>query len=357
MKIIDAGIGKTGTAIFAGRASADFNGFMKNSRYGKAIFVIDENVMSIHGDRTMKKFKGFSPERAIAIPSGESSKSIGTLEEIYKRLSQMETDRDDLLVAVGGGVVGDIAGFAAGTYKRGIDYVNVPTTLLAQVDSSVGGKTAVNIGAGKNLVGMFHHPKAVFADKAFLETVSKEALLDGMAEILKYGCIGDKDFFMYMKNIVLERFLQENAQFCVEKSLAAKMEYVAEDEKDKGRRMLLNFGHTIAHVLETLEGYGTISHGTAVACGMLQITRISEAKGLTEPGTAKSLSEALSAVGFDVGSLREISADSESMAIMRQDKKTIDGFLNLVLLKRIGEAYIHRVPIEGLEAFFSEERG
>ncbi len=357
MKIIDVDLKKSETALFVGDASMDFNEFMKESRYGKALFIIDENVLRIHGGRIEKEFDGFSKERVVSIPSGESSKSLRTLEMVYNRLSEMEADRDDLLVAVGGGVVGDIAGFAAGTFKRGMDYVNVPTTLLAQVDSSVGGKTAVNLEAGKNLVGMFHHPKAVFADKSFLETLGKEAMLDGMAEMAKYGCIGDKDFFMYMKKIVPGEFLQRNAGFCVEKALLMKMEYVAEDEKDRGRRMLLNFGHTIAHVLETMEGYQLISHGMAVACGMLQITRLSEARGLTEPGTAREIEEALSALGFDTGSFRKIKAGKESLDIMRQDKKTIDGCLNLVLLKRIGEAFIHRVPIEGLEAFFAEERG
>jgi len=357
MKIFDSGIGKSETAIFVGSASVDFNEFMVESQYGKALFMIDENVFKIHGNLMQKEFKGFSQERTILIPSGESNKSIKTLEMVYKRLSEMEADRDDVLVAVGGGVVGDMAGFAAGTFKRGMDYVNVPTTLLAQVDSSVGGKTAVNLESGKNLVGMFHHPKAVFADKSFLKTLDKETLLDGMAEMAKYGCIGDKEFFMYMKNIVTGEFLEKNARFCVEKSLLTKMKYVSEDEKDRGRRMLLNFGHTIAHVLETMEGYESISHGMAVACGMLQITRLSEARGLTEPGTANEIEQILSALGFDTGSFREIQAGKESLDIMRQDKKTIDGCLNLVLLKRIGEAFIHRVPVGGIEAFFAEERG
>ncbi len=357
MKIIDVDLKKSETALFVGDACMDFNEFMKESQYGKALFIIDENVLRIHGSRIGMEFEGFSPQRTVAIPSGESSKSLRTLEMVCNRLSEMEADRDDLVVAVGGGVVGDIAGFAAGTYKRGMDYVNVPTTLLAQVDSSVGGKTAVNLEAGKNLVGMFHHPKAVFADKSFLETLGKETILDGMAEMVKYGCIGDKDFFMHIKKIDPGEFLQRNAGFCVEKALLTKMKYVAEDEKDRGRRMLLNFGHTIAHVLETMEGYQLISHGMAVACGMLQITRLSEDRGLTEPGTAREIEETLSALGFDTGSFRRIQADKESLDIMRQDKKTIDGCLNLVLLKRIGEAFIHRVPIEGLEAFFTEERG
>ncbi len=357
MKIFDAGLEKTETALFVGDACKDFNAFMENNPYGKAIFIIDENVLEIHGDRIKKEIKEFSPERTAPIPWGESSKSIKTLETLYNRLSKMEADRDDLVVAIGGGVVGDIAGFAAGTFKRGLDYVNVPTTLLAQVDSSIGGKTAVNLEAGKNLVGMFHQPKAVFADKAFLKTLSKEAMLEGMAEMAKYGCIGDKEFFSYMKKIVPGEFLEKNALFCVEKALLTKMKYVAEDEKDRGRRMLLNFGHTIAHVLETMAGHEPISHGKAVACGMLQITRLSEEKGLTEPGTAEGIEEILSALGFDIASLRQVSFCKEAFDIMRQDKKTIDGCLNLVLLKRIGEAFIHRVPVEDIEAFFWEKRG
>ena len=353
MKIFDSEINNSKTIIFEGNASEDFNAFMKNHSYGKAVFLIDENVMRFHGDRIKEEFEGFSSERLVLIPSGESSKSMKILEHIYNRLSEMETNRDDLLVGVGGGVVGDIAGFAAGTFKRGMDYVNVPTTLLAQVDSSVGGKTAVNLESGKNLVGMFHHPRAVFADRSFLKTLKKKVLLDGMAELVKYGCISDSGFLGYLKGMDEEDFLRKNASYCVQKALETKMKYVADDERDRGRRMLLNFGHTIAHVSERVEGYEAISHGRAVARGMLQISRLSENKGLTEPGTSKRIEEALMALGFEKRTLGETIIDRASLDIMRRDKKTMEGCLNLVLLKKIGEAFIYKLPLEELEDFFA----
>ncbi|MBK5252418.1 MAG: 3-dehydroquinate synthase [Peptostreptococcaceae bacterium] len=353
MKIFDSEMENSKTTIFEGNASQDFNAFMKKHSYGKTVFLIDENVLRFHGDRIKEEFKGFSSERLVVIPSGEASKSMEILEHIYNCLSEMEINRDDLLVAIGGGVVGDIAGFAAGTFKRGMDYVNVPTTLLAQVDSSAGGKTAVNLETGKNLVGMFHHPRAVFADRAFLNTLKKKVLLDGMAELVKYGCIGDRGFLEYISEAKPEDFLEKNASYCVQKALATKMKYVAEDERDRGRRMLLNFGHTIAHVSETVEGYESVSHGRAVARGMLQITRLSENKGLTEKGTSKSIEEALAALGFEKRKLGETLIDKASLAIMKRDKKTMEGCLNLVLLKRIGEAFIHKVPLEELEDFFT----
>jgi 3-dehydroquinate synthase len=174
-----------------------------------------------------------------------------------------------------------------------------------------------------------------------------------MAELVKYGCIGDREFLEYIREAKPENFLRNNASYCVQKALAAKMKYVAEDERDRGRRMLLNFGHTIAHVSETVEGYESVSHGMAVARGMLQITRLSENKGLTETGTSKSIEEALVALGFEKRTLGETLIDSASLDIMRRDKKTMEGCLNLILLKRIGEAFIHKVPLEELEDFFA----
>jgi len=356
MKIFETD--KSKTTIFEGKVPGDFNSFLEKNNYGKFVYIIDEKVFLLHGDRIEKSFEGFSSDRLIVIPSGESSKSIKTLEHIYNRLSEINTNRDDLIVAIGGGVVGDISGFAAGTFKRGMDYVNVPTTLLAQVDSSVGGKTAINIESGKNMAGMFHHPRAVFADIAFLESLDKKVLMEGMAEIVKYACIGDESFLSYLKKINSKEFLEKNASYCVRKALLTKVKYVEIDERDKGKRMLLNFGHTIAHVSERLEGYESVSHGMAVARGMLQITRLSEKKGLTESGTSRRIEEVLLALGFKKEALGKIQINKEVLDVMRRDKKIFNASLNLVLLKRIGEAYIHRVPLEELENFFTcNERG
>lgn len=355
MKNFDMTIGEKTTSLFVGNVFEGFHEFMNSHEYGKCAYLIDEEVYRFHGERLRKGFADFSPERVILVPSGERHKNLKTLEGIYDRLCALEMDRGDLLVAVGGGVVGDMGGFAAGTFKRGMDYINVPTTLLAQVDSSVGGKTAVNLSSGKNLAGMFHHPRAVFADISFLESLPKEILRDGMSELIKYGCIDNGAFFDFLGEEAAFIPFCDCAEFCVETALRTKMEYVEADEKDRGRRMLLNFGHTLAHALENHHGYGTMSHGEAVAHGMFQITEISESKGLTERGTAERLKKLLQAFGFDILSFKDLDYGKDLVAAMKQDKKTGGGSLSLVLLKRIGEAYLHRIPIEEIEGFFGME--
>lgn len=338
--------------LHVGSLAETWTRFKKTRPRGKTLFLVDETVLGLHGDRLAGSLDGFDPEKAIRLPSGERHKTLQTLEWVYGRLCALGAERGDLLVVVGGGVAGDLGGFAAATYKRGMAFVNVPTTLLAQVDSCAGGKTAVNLPAGKNMVGAFHHPEAILSDPAFLETLPPRILKDGMAELVKYGCIEDRSFLAELAETAERKVFMRNASRFVERAVEIKMRYVAEDEKDTGKRMLLNFGHTLAHAYEAFGGYGSVSHGEAVARGMYQITRLSESKGLTEPRSAKALKSALQLFGFDPEPFGTLENRQALVDFMRQDKKASGGVLTLVLLERIGKAYRHPVAIEALEAFF-----
>jgi 3-dehydroquinate synthase len=312
----------------------------------RVALVCDETVWGLYGQPVSDSLRvaGLSSE-PILVPPGEGSKSIARLSYLYERFAEMGLTRGGLVVALGGGVTGDLAGFAAATWMRGVNLVQIPTTLLAQVDSSVGGKTAIDIGAGKNLVGSFHQPRLVVIDPETLKTLPPREYAAGMAEVIKYGAIASPSLFekLELRQLELKPPGDDIADIICE-CCRIKRDVVAEDEFDTGRRMMLNFGHTFGHAIETKYGYNKYNHGEAVAGGMRLAARVGEALGVTEAGTEERLSRLLSRYGLDV---RE-GADG-LLSIMKRDKKAAGSGVNLVLLKNIGEATVEYVEYTALE--------
>jgi 3-dehydroquinate synthase len=276
----------------------------------------------------------------ITLPDGESYKSWDTLNQILDALVEQRCERNTALIALGGGVIGDLAGFAAAIYQRGVPYIQVPTTLLAQVDSAVGGKTAINHPGGKNMVGAFYQPLAVVSDTDTLATLPPREFAAGLAEVVKYGLIRDPAFFAWLEaNMArLARREPEALAYAIERSCANKAEVVALDEREGGPRALLNFGHTFGHAIESGTGYGTWLHGEAVGTGMLLAARLSQRLGLLAAEDVGRLTAVLQAAGLP---LEPPALDTERfLDLMGHDKKVEGGRIRFVLLKRIGEAFV-----------------
>jgi 3-dehydroquinate synthase len=276
----------------------------------------------------------------ITLPDGEAHKSWDTLNQLLDTLVEQRCERNTALIALGGGVIGDIAGFAAAIYQRGVPYIQVPTTLLAQVDSAVGGKTAINHPGGKNMIGAFYQPLAVVSDTDTLATLPPRELAAGLAEVIKYGLIRDAAFFDWLEANMgrLVRREPEVLAYAIERSCANKSEVVALDERETGPRALLNFGHTFGHAIESGTGYGTWLHGEAVGTGMLLAARLSQRLGLLAAEDVKRLAAVLRAAGVP---LKPPALGTERfLELMGHDKKVEGGRIRFVLLKRIGEAFV-----------------
>ena len=335
--------------IYIERGAIDLAGeTAKRLSSAKKVTVIsDTNVAPLYLGKIEKSLKdsGFEVFSHI-FKAGESSKTLDTISEIYTDLSSFGMTRKDIIVALGGGVCGDMAGFAAATYLRGIDFIQVPTSLLAQVDSSVGGKTGVDLPAGKNLVGAFHQPLAVLIDPDALATLPDKFVRDGMGEAIKYGCIKDSAFF---EGLETENAL-DNIEDVIEICVSIKRDVVSRDEREAGERMLLNFGHTLGHSIEKLRGFSGITHGMAVAVGMVMIAQAGEKQGITEPGTADRIAALCRKYGLPTTESLSFKQIADSA---RSDKKTAGGAVNLVLLKKIGESFTQKVELENLEEFIT----
>ena len=278
---------------------------------------------------------------SLILPDGESSKVIPNWSRIIDELVEIKAGRDACIIALGGGVIGDISGFAAASYMRGIDFIQAPTSLLAQVDASVGGKTGVNHRKGKNLIGAFHQPRAVLADTDSLDTLPDREFHAGLAEVVKYGAIRDASFFNWLENrtdLVLGRD-RETVAGLIDRSIRNKAEIVAEDEQETGVRALLNFGHSFGHALETLTSYQRYLHGEAVAIGMVVAASLSESRGICTPGVAARLAALLEALRLPVAVPADISSES-IFECLKLDKKTLGGSARLVLLHDMGSALI-----------------
>ncbi|THD56873.1 3-dehydroquinate synthase [Phenylobacterium sp.] len=326
--------------------------------------VSDETVWDLHGARLTAALKAagiaVSP---VIVPPGEATKSFEGLADVSDRLLTLELDRGDVITAFGGGVVGDLAGFAAAIYKRGVDFVQIPTTLLAQVDSSVGGKTAIDTPRGKNLVGAFHQPRLVLADLDVLASLPEREMRCGYAEVIKYGLLGDFGFFEWLEAngaAVLAREPQALAH-AVARSVEMKAEIVGEDETEQGRRALLNLGHTFGHALEAETGYGeALLHGEAVAAGMALAFRFSASQGLCATQEAARAGGAIAAAGLPT-TLAEVSRRpfhaQRLVHHMAQDKKAEGGKLTFILARRIGEASVAKDVDAGAVARFLQSEG
>lgn len=284
----------------------------------------------------------------IVLPDGEAYKTWETLNSIFDALLTHRCDRRTAVVALGGGVIGDMAGFAAATYQRGVPFIQIPTTLLSQVDSSVGGKTAINHPLGKNMIGAFYQPRMVLADTQTLDTLPPRELAAGLAEVIKYGLIRDPIFFDWIETNV-ERILARDPEalaYAIHRSCANKAEVVAADETEQGERALLNLGHTFGHAIETGLGYGEWLHGEAVAAGMVIAAELSVRLGWLNPGEVERIRALLRRAGLPV-----VAPDlgvGRYLELMAHDKKVADGQLRLILLKGIGRGVIHGESDSGL---------
>jgi len=320
-----------------------------NFKATKIAIISDENVYGIYGENIKSSLeeKGYSV-KAVVLPPGEKTKAFEVLPGIFDELLDFKLTRSDLIIALGGGVIGDLAGFVASTFLRGVEFVQVPTSLLAQVDSSVGGKVAVDLAKGKNLIGSFYHPKMVVIDPEVLNTLSDRFFRDGLAEVIKYGCIKDKGLFEKLKNMKDTEELVKNIDSIIYTCCDIKRKIVEEDELDKGERMLLNFGHTLGHAVEQYYNYEKYSHGEGVAIGMYEIMKIAAKRGLADasvPEEIKAMLEKYSLPYTLAGENKE-----QLLEAIKLDKKFLNSTLNLILLKEIGESYIYKTK----DDFFSE---
>src|SRR6516165_10307524 len=313
--------------------------FARQRCRGTSAFVVtDQNVEKVaNGVLTSLQAAGFQTSLAV-LPSGETQKSLKVASTLYDRLAEIPADRRTLVVAVGGGVIGDLAGFVAATFARGLPLLMVPTTLLAMVDSSVGGKTGVNHPSAKNLIGAFHQPVGVWIDTAFLATLPDRAYRSGLAEVVKYGIILDAEFFTYLEthaDAILRRE-PEAVRHVVARSCRLKADVVEKDEREEtGLRAVLNYGHTFAHAFETVGGYGAWLHGEAVAAGMVCAARLAELRGLIPHSITVRQSALLEAFGLP--STPGAWPVEELLSVMHSDKKTVGGHLRFVLPTRLGE--------------------
>ncbi|MXO61475.1 3-dehydroquinate synthase [Qipengyuania oceanensis] len=325
--------------------------------------VADAAAWAAHGDRLTSALATAGYEIALyETPGGESAKSWSGLERLTDWLLAQGVERGDHVLAFGGGVVGDLTGFACAILKRGCGFIQIPTTLLAQVDSSVGGKTAINTAAGKNLIGAFHQPSLVLADTACLATLPLRELRAGYAEVLKYGVLGDREFFDWLRANGADVLALEDAaiEHAVSTSVAAKARIVAEDEREtSGARALLNLGHTFGHALEAETGFSDrLLHGEGVALGMVLAARYSARTGLTDAETALNVTEAVDAAGLpaEIAALGMDCAGRDLADHMLHDKKMDAGTLPFILLRSIGAAFLAKdVALDDVAAFLDEQ--
>ena len=304
----------------------------------QVVVVTNETIAPLYLDKVKTHLQQYQLE-VVILPDGEQYKTLAIMETIFDALLTRKFSRNTTLIALGGGVIGDISGFAAACYQRGIPFIQIPTTLLAQVDSSVGGKTGVNHALGKNMIGAFYQPQSVIIDVKVLETLDDRQLAAGLAEVIKYGLIRDADFFSWIEANI-EKILtrdQESLIYIIEKSCQNKAEIVAVDERESGIRAILNLGHTFGHAIETGAGYGVYLHGEAVAIGTCQAADLSRRLGWINDAEVMRITTLFNKVGLPTEPPAELSAQ-DFIDLMAVDKKNIDGDIRLILLRKIGEA-------------------
>lgn len=347
MKKLTVNVGKSYDILIEKGILQNAGEYVKTvSNANKICLISETNVYPIYGDKIKKSLEdaGYQVYTFI-FEAGEASKKPATVIEMVEFMAQNELTRKDLVVALGGGVTGDMAGFAASIYLRGIDFVQIPTSLLAQVDSSVGGKTAVDLPQGKNLCGAFHQPILVLIDPNTLDTLSPHFFSDGLAEAIKMGCIKSASLFEKIKNQDAHDIIDEIIYECD----ALKAGVVERDEKENGERALLNFGHTAGHAIEKLHNFTTISHGEAVGIGMVLISKAGEANGITKTGTADEIAEVLKKYNL-------MTCDSHALAdivtAMNADKKRTATAINFTLVRSIGDSFNQKIKYEDIPNFF-----
>ena len=341
MKTIEINLESTRYPVYLGRGCLhDRSLWDRHLGQGKVLIVSNDTVAPLYLPPVLETLGERQTEIHI-LPDGEQHKTVATWNSILDKLVAIQARRDATLVALGGGVVGDITGYAAASYMRGVRFIQAPTTLLAQVDASVGGKTGVNHPNGKNLIGAFHQPQAVLIDSATLDSLPSREFNAGMAEVVKYGALCNREFYGWLQsNAPLIAGRDEQAiDYLIERSVLDKAEIVGQDEKESGIRALLNLGHSFGHALESETAYARFLHGEAVAIGMVTAAKLSENRDLCQPGTAESLSSLLKKFDLPVLIPDDLNVDRLAAAL-NLDKKAVASGLRLVLMKAIGEAVV-----------------
>ncbi|MFV2059445.1 MAG: 3-dehydroquinate synthase [Gammaproteobacteria bacterium] len=341
MKTLNVDLGDRSYPIYIGQNLLANKSLLTQHIHGTQVMVVsNETVAPLYLEKTLKLLQAYDCQSVI-LPDGEQYKNLDVLNQIFDKLLEHRFDRKCTLVALGGGVIGDMTGFAAASYQRGVNFIQIPTTLLAQVDSSVGGKTGVNHALGKNMIGAFYQPQCVIADTDTLNTLDDHQLSAGLAEVIKYGLIRDAEFFNWLeKNCA--KLLQRDAEaltYAIDTSCQTKAKVVSEDEHESGIRAILNLGHTFGHAIETGMGYGNWLHGEAVAAGMVMAADLSCRMGNITPAELKRIEDLILAVKLPVRAPDEISA-SQFLELMAVDKKVIAGQLRLVLLQSLNYAIV-----------------
>ena len=335
---IDVALGHRGYPVWIGGGLLDDPQRWREWLSGRRVLLVsDAHVAPLYGARLLAALAGAAAVAQVTLPAGESSKTLGSCSIVFDALSDLRAGRDALIIGLGGGVVGDLAGFAAACWMRGIDFMQAPTTLLAMVDSSVGGKTGVNVPQGKNLVGAFHQPIAVMADVSTLGSLPDREFVSGLAEVVKYAALGDAGFFAWLDTHAKALRAREPAVLrqAIATCVRHKAAIVERDEHEQGERALLNFGHTFGHAIEAATGYDTFLHGEAVAIGMMQAARLSSRLGLADAADADRLQRVLSAMGLPV-SIGSSIEPARLLGHMRLDKKATATGLRFVLWRGVG---------------------
>lgn len=316
----------------------------------KVAIITDTNVAPLYAEQVKKSLENQNFQVSIyVVPAGEQSKSLQEAEKLYQLLAEDQFSRSDGIIALGGGVIGDLAGFVASTFMRGLHFLQIPTTLLAQVDSSIGGKTAVNTAAAKNLVGTFAQPDGVLIDPEVLNTLDERRIREGIAEIVKSGAIADVKLWELLQSLKDEQELIEQAETIIPLALQVKKQVVEEDEFDNGSRLTLNFGHTIGHGIENTAGYGVVSHGEAVAIGMVMISQEAENQQLMPEGITNEIRQMLEK--FHLPTQLETIRPAAVYQAITHDKKTRGSNIKIILLENIGQAKIVTLPVEEIKKY------
>ena len=341
MKQLTVDLGERSYPIYIGNALLGQSALLQKHIPGKtALIVSNETVAPLYLSKVSAMLSGIRHESVI-LPDGEEYKNLDVLNRIYDACLKHHLDRNTTLIALGGGVVGDMAGFAAASYQRGVHLIQIPTTLLSQVDSSVGGKTGVNHALGKNMIGAFYQPRAVIADTSTLNTLPERELSAGLAEIIKYGLIREPAFFAWL-DANMDALLRRDPEalaYAIEVSCQVKAEVVAADERESGQRALLNLGHTFGHAIENGMGYGQWLHGEAVGAGMCMAARLSHQLGWLDAKQTGAVIDQIRRAKLPIHAPPEMDVE-RFLELMAVDKKVLDGVLRLVLMKDIGSAVV-----------------
>jgi len=340
MQTVSIDLGQRSYPIHIGSGLIDRRGLISQHVHDRAMIVTNDTIAPLYLDQTLASL-GNTPCSCVILPDGEAYKNLDELNRIFSALLNENFDRGCTLIALGGGVIGDMTGFAAASYQRGVDFIQIPTTLLAQVDSSVGGKTGVNHSLGKNMIGAFHQPVAVIADMLTLDTLEERELKAGLAEVIKYGFIIDAEFFAWLEDNLDALLSRDNnaTAYAVKRSCEIKAGVVEQDEREHGVRALLNLGHTFGHAIEAGLGYGHWLHGEAVSAGMSMALDTSRRLGLIDESVQERGITLLTRCGLPVEPPNSMTPEL-FLKFMARDKKVTAGSVRLILLDAIGKSHV-----------------